>query len=132
VDYSCLDCCETIALVEGDFLTPVKVDANSCKDGLLEPACRLGYHGLLTYEACDGDALINNMTVAILNSNAHSHIHKRGEYGDYSPCRTFFDLRYAIGIHNAEQDDLKRFGSREDYHNYVSTIFETKQNKKQT
>jgi hypothetical protein len=60
------------------------------------------------------------MTVAILNSNAHSHVHKRGNYADYSPCQTFFDFRYALGIHNAEMDDLKRFESRDDYHNYVS------------
>lgn len=60
------------------------------------------------------------MTVAILNSNAHSHVHKRGEYADYSPCHTFFRLRYALGIHNAKNDDLKRFETRDDYHNYVS------------
>jgi hypothetical protein len=117
-------------IVLEDFLSPVQVNATSCKDGLLEPACRLGYHGLLTYDACEGAPLINNMTVAILNSNAHSHVHKHGEYGDYSPCKTFFDLRYAVGIHNAEQDDLKRFASRDDYHNYVSAMFESQQNKK--
>ena len=60
------------------------------------------------------------MSVAILNSNAHSHVHKRGEYADYSPCKTFYDQRYALGLHNAENDDLKRFQSDSDNHNYVS------------
>jgi hypothetical protein len=50
-------------------------------------------HGLFTY-TCAGAAhtFVNNLTVAILNSNAHSHVHKRGNYEDYSPCKTFFDL----------------------------------------
>jgi len=119
-EYSCLDCCQTIALVQGAYLSPLQTNATSCKDGLLEPACRLGFHGLLNY-TCAGAAhtFVNNMTVAILNSNAHSHVHKRGEYADYSPCKTFFDLRYALGIHNAQNDDLKRFESRDDYHNYM-------------
>ena len=59
------------------------------------------------------------MTIAILNSNAHSHVRKRGNYGDYSPCHTFFDYRYAVGVHNAQKDDLERFQSREGFHSYV-------------
>jgi hypothetical protein len=115
-----LDCCKVNALVKGNFLSPVQTNVTACNDGLLEPACRLAYHGLNAYttNACTG--VTNNMTVAILNSNAHSHVHKRGNYADYSPCQTFFDFRYALGIHNAEMDDLKRFESRDDYHNYVS------------
>jgi hypothetical protein len=46
------------------------------------------------------------MTVAIINSNAHSHIRKHGIYGEYSPCENLFSNRYALGIHNAEKDDL--------------------------
>jgi hypothetical protein len=68
--------------------------------------------------------LNNSMAVAILNSNTHSHVHKRGEYADYSPCHSFYHHRYAIGIHNANLDDMVRFQSREDYHNYVSYILE--------
>ena len=119
-EFSCLDCCQTIELVKGTYLTPVQTNATSCQDGLLEPACRLGFHGLLNYTCASQTPYINNMTVAILNSNAHSHVHKRGEYADYSPCHTFFNLRYALGIHNAQNDDLKRFETKDDYHNYVS------------
>jgi hypothetical protein len=103
-------------------MTPVQTNATACNDGLLEPACRLGYHGLLTYACADSTVLTNNLTVAILNSDAHSHVHKRGNYADYSPCHTFFDLRYALGIHHAKKDDLKRFASRDDYHNLVSLL----------
>ena len=54
------------------------------------------------------------------NSDAHSHVNKRGNYKDYSPCHTYYPHRYAIGIHNAKHDDLTRFQSSSDYHNYVS------------
>ena len=62
------------------------------------------------------------MTVAILNSNAHSHVHKEGHYADYSPCHTFFDYRLAIGVSNANREDMKRFQSERGYHTYVSFV----------
>jgi len=61
------------------------------------------------------------MAVAILHNNVHSHVNKRGEYADYSPCQTYFNHRYALGLHNADLNDMKRFQSRKDYHNYVIT-----------
>ena len=79
---------------------------------------RVGYHGVLNFTCTAGPT--NNMTVAILNSNAHSHVHKHGMYEEYSPCKNFFVHRYALGIHNAQEDDLKRFESNRGYHNYVS------------
>ncbi len=94
----------------------------ACVEGLLEPGCRLGYHGVKTYTCAA--TLNNTLAVAIINSNAHSHVHKRGEYADYSPCHTFFHHRYAVGIHNANLDDMVRFQSKEDYHNYVSIHIE--------
>ena len=119
-EYSCLDCCSTFALAKGQYLSPVQTNATSCNDGLLEPACRLAYHGELAYACTDATTVLtNNLTVAIVNSNSHSHVHKRGNYADYSPCHTFFYLRYALGLHNANMDDLKRFQSDDDYHNYV-------------
>jgi hypothetical protein len=60
------------------------------------------------------------MAVAIINSNAHGHVHKKGNFGDYSPCHTHYKNRYAIGIHKANKDDLERFQSREGNHYYVS------------
>ncbi len=62
----------------------------------------------------------NIMTVAILNSNAHSHVRRHNFYRDYSPCHKFFSLRYAIGLHKANHEDLVKFQNREDDHNYVS------------
>jgi hypothetical protein len=35
----------------------------------------------------------NNMTVAIINSNAHSHLQKNSKYAEYSPCKNFFNNR---------------------------------------
>ncbi len=82
----------------------------------------MGYYGLRNYACANPNVvLVNNLTVAIINSDAHSHVHKRGSYADYSPCHTLYNLRYALGLHNAKHDDLKRFQSRDDYHNYVSS-----------
>ena len=70
--------------------------------------------------ACGLGTVTNNMTLAILNSNAHSHVNKEGNYADYSPCKTFFDYRLGVGLHNANRDDLKRFQSDRGFHVYVS------------
>jgi hypothetical protein len=117
--FQCLDCCQVITLAKGDFLYPLQNNATSCEDGLLEPACRLGYNQILATTCTDVEGF-NTMAVAILNSDAHSHVHKHGNYADYSPCHTLFDYRYALGLHTANHDDLTRFQSRDDYHNYVS------------
>jgi hypothetical protein len=53
--------------VKGNYLSPVQTNQTACKDGLLEPACRLAYKGLNSY-ACT-TTLVNNITVAILNRN---------------------------------------------------------------
>ena len=117
-EYSCLNECKLIALVNGNYLSPLQTNQTACNDGLLEPACRLAYNGINSY-TCTGTTIVNNMTVAILNSNAHSHVHKEGNYEDYSPCQTYFDHRAAVGVHNADNDDLKRFQSRKGFHVYV-------------
>ena len=123
--YQCLDCCEVITLAQGDLLYRLQNNASSCEDGLLEPACRIGYNKIINIgsTACPEIDNFNAMAVAILNSNAHSHVHKHGNYADYSPCHTLFDYRYALGLHTANHDDLTRFQSRDDYHNYVSFTF---------
>lgn len=120
--FRCLDTCQTFYLINNNILTPVQVNSTSCKEGLLEPACRMAYNELINTSptTCQMSNL-NNMTVAILNSNAHSHVNKRGHYRDYSPCHTFFPYRYALGLHNAKNDDLARFQSRDDDHNYISS-----------
>ena len=59
------------------------------------------------------------MTVAMINSNAHSHLKKRGFYSEYSPCKNLFLNRFAVGIHHAEKEDLLRFQSNDGYHKYV-------------
>ena len=105
-------------MVKTSTAASFNTNSTACVDGLLEPACRMGFHGLKNYTCVPG--WNNTMAVAILNSNAHSHVHKHGEYADYSPCHTFFHNRYALGLHNAELDDLKRFQSDDDFHNYVS------------
>ena len=87
----------------------------------------MGYHEQLALTNSCNSGSNNSIAIAILNGNVHSHLKKRGEYADYSPCHTFFDNRYAIGLHKAKLDDMKRFQSREDYHNYVSKIFGLKQ-----
>jgi hypothetical protein len=120
-EYSCLSSCKLIALVKGNYLSPLETNQTACNDGLLEPACRLAFNGISSY-TCTGTTIINNMTVAILNSNAHAHVSKEGNYGDYSPCRYFFDDRFAVGVHNANRDDLKRFQSRKGYHVYVRNV----------
>ena len=123
--FQCLDCCQVIALVQGNNLYPLQTNASSCQDGLLEPACRIGYDEMTTASAlptCLDIATVNWMAVAILNSDAHAPVHKHGNYADYSPCHTLFDYRYALGLHTANHDDLTRFQSRDDYHNYVSYI----------
>ena len=123
--FQCLDCCQVIALVQGNNLYPLQTNTSSCQDGLLEPACRIGYDEMTTaaaLPACPDIATVNWMAVAILNSDAHAHVHKHGNYADYSPCHTLFDYRYALGLHTANHDDLTRFQSRDDYHNYVSYI----------
>jgi hypothetical protein len=127
-EFSCLDCCATMKLgnVASTYLTPIETNSSACMDGLLEPACRLAYHDLYTYGAVTpagncpaGTVIVNNLTVAILNSNAHVNIHSRGNYADYSPCQTFFDLRYSLGMNNVALDDMKRFESDDDFHNYM-------------
>jgi len=66
--------------------------------------------------------IVNKIVVAILNSNAHTHVGKEGHYGDYSPCKTFFDHRVAIGLQNAKRDDLKQFQSEKGFHAYVRNL----------
>ena len=116
--YTCLACCGAFKLANGGFLLSLQTNQSACNAGLLEPACRLAYKD---QSACS-TPLNNTMAVAILNSNAHAHVHKKGNFGDYSPCHTFFNTRYAIGLHNANQDDLERFQSRDGNHYYVSQI----------
>jgi hypothetical protein len=120
--YSCLDCCQTFQVVQFSSSTPLATNQTACAEGLLEPACRLAYHGVKTYP-CTA-TLNNSMAVAIINSNTHSHVHKGGEYADYSPCHSFYHHRYAVGIHNANLDDMVRFQSKEGNHNYVSYVLE--------
>jgi hypothetical protein len=78
-------------------------------------------NGIKSY-TCTRTTIVNKIVVAILNSNAHTHVGKEGHYGDYSPCKTFFDHRVAIGLQNAKRCDLKRFQSEKGFHAYVRKI----------
>ena len=113
--------------LSAQLILPHKIDRFTDYDGVRE---RLSLNLSLQYlvaiklvgetSPSGTTALVNNMTIAILNSNAHAHVNKHGHYSNYSPCQTFFDLRYALGIHNAQHDDLERFQSRDGLHHYVS------------
>ena len=72
------------------------------------------------YNCASASAPVSPMAVAMVNSNAHSHLKKRGFYKDYSPCKVLFPSRFAVGIHHAEKDDLLRFQSQDGYHQFVS------------
>ena len=113
-----MGCCQTMQFVKISTTTSFNTNATACAEGLLEPACRLGFHGMKNY-SCPY-SLNNTLAVAIMNSNTHSHVHKHGEYANYSPCHTFFPHRYALGLRNANLDDMIRFQSKTGYHNYVS------------
>lgn len=122
--YLCLDGCQLFSIVSSSasYVSPNST-LSSCNDALLEPACRLAYHKKVNLTATTCKPSSNNsMAIAMLNGNVHSHVKKRGEYADYSPCNTFFHHRYAVGIHNAKLDDMKRFESKEGYHNFVSKV----------
>jgi hypothetical protein len=95
---------------------------------LIEPACSLAFVGWENYND-NNDAVVKKqrMAIAILNSNSHDHVHKKSNYADYSPCHSYFHHRYAVGLHRANKDDLERFGSRKDYHEYVSKTVERRQ-----
>ena len=88
---------------------------------MIEPACSLAFNGWENYIANNNVvAKKQRMAIAILNSDSHAHVHKHGNFAEYSPCHSYFHHRYAVGLHMANKDDLERFGSRKDYHEYVS------------
>ncbi len=63
---------------------------------MLEPACEAGFHAYENYEVNHNDGRnAGRLAIAILNSNAHSHVHKRGHFAKYSPCR-FVETRYRL------------------------------------
>jgi hypothetical protein len=47
----------------------------------------VAYRSVVSF-ACTSGGPINNLTVAIINSDAHSHIHKHGIYEEYR-CRFY-------------------------------------------
>lgn len=114
--YSCLDCCTTIKLInQGTYLTPLQTNTSACLPGNIEAACRAGYNNLMGGSTCNVRS--QNMTVALLNSDAFMMIDKRGRF---SPCESLFFYRYAIGFHRAEHRDLVKFQFRKHNHNYMS------------
>lgn len=96
-----------------------KTSVENCRPDIIEPACR-AVHRSFEWDCSDYQYV--NFTIAIMNSNVHSHVHKEGPYRDYSPCHTLFPNRFAIGVNDAEKDDLKRFASGDDYYRYVRNI----------
>lgn len=99
---------------------------SSCESDRIENACRLAYFAMDNYNTYYTSGSIFDtddrfMAVAIMNSDAHLHARKRNNYRRYSPCHAIFEHRYAVGLFNANQDDLKRFASREGNHEYISS-----------
>lgn len=124
-EFSRLDNCQIFTLTDGNYLSSVQTNLSSCDSGLLEPACEAGFHAYENYEVNHNDGRnAGRLAIAILNSNAHSHVHKRGHFAKYSPCSTYFPVRYAVGLHRAQRDDLNRFSSHRDYNEYVSDDLE--------
>ena len=106
-----------------DMMQPVQVNATSDLDGNIEAACRVGKYAMLKWADC-GATLRNEMAIAIVNSDFHSHVHKKGHYDHYSPCERYFEHRYIVGTHVAERDDLVRWGSKKYNWKKVSVDFQ--------
>ena len=94
-----------------DMMQPAQVNSTSDLDGNIEAACRIGKYAMLEWADC-GATIRNEMAIAIVNSDFHSHVNKKGNYDNYSPCERYFEHRYIVGTHVAEYDDLVRWGSK--------------------
>jgi hypothetical protein len=55
----------------------------------------MGFKGYTDFSTNHNTAtLTNRLAIAILNSDAHAHVNKRGNYAEYSACHSYFEHRF--------------------------------------
>jgi len=123
--FTCMDQCQVHGVMRSfmspntDVLVPIQTNATSHHDGMVEPACRIGYYNLHSSTTCTKE-IDREMAIAFYNSDFHSNVHESDEWDDYSPCDEHFDTRYAIGTHAAHHmKKLKKWSSLDAHPIYV-------------